>query len=186
MKGSNYINKIIGSVPSIAYPTLILCLICIALHLFSTLFYIYGNCPKSFVILVNSLAAYVIFTPMHDACHGSIASVGSGHHYLNDAIGFLSSALFPAPYYAFKFAHLKHHKYTNDPVHDPDVWVAQGPWFLLPLKWASIELKYYALYIPIIFTRPLKEVVNSNIENNFTLISWYHFLLLRRHPLYCN
>ena len=40
---------------------------------------------------------------MHDASHGSIATVNSGHKYLNDVIGMMCSWAFPLPYYPFKY-----------------------------------------------------------------------------------
>jgi fatty acid desaturase len=61
----------------------------------------------------------------------------------------------------FKYCHLQHHKHTNDPDHDPDHYVASGPTLLLPLKWLSIEVKYYFVYIPLLFSRPWKEALGA-------------------------
>lgn len=60
------------------------------------------------------------------------------------------------PFPAFKHLHLLHHKYTNED-QDPDMWAGTGPAFLLPLKWFTIEVKYYGVYLPKIHTRPLGE-----------------------------
>jgi beta-carotene hydroxylase len=105
----------------------------------------------------------VVFTPMHDASHGSIATVGSGHRYINDAVGVIAGVCFPLPYYAFKCLHLLHHKYTNDPVNDPDTFAGAGPWYFLPFRWMLIEVKQYHNYLPKVFAlqRPLFESVAS-------------------------
>ena len=108
-------------------------------------------------MVINTLATFYVFTPMHDGCHGSIATTSSGYRWLNDAIGFACSVMFPLPYHAFKYMHLQHHKHTNDPLNDPDHYVAQvppslyadtltfttdiqGPTYLLPVKWFTIEV----------------------------------------------
>jgi fatty acid desaturase len=69
--------------------------------------------------------------------------------------------------------HLQHHKHTNDPANDPDLWVACGPTALLPLRWLSIEIKYYSKYLPMIFkrTRPVDEIVCVLIQLTFMIVS---------------
>lgn len=51
----------------------------------------------------------------------------------------------PLPFAAFKRMHLLHHKHTNDEHLDPDVWAAKGPFYLLPLRWITVELSYYTM-----------------------------------------
>jgi fatty acid desaturase len=85
--------------------------------------------------------------------------VRSGHRYLNDTVGVLSGLCFPIPYYAFKFLHLLHHKYTNDPMNDPDAFAGAGPAFTLPFRWMLMEAKQYVNYLPKLFRgeRPFYE-----------------------------
>jgi len=91
-----------------------------------------------------AVITYLAFTPMHDACHGSVASHPS-LRFLNNAVGTACGALFPLPFAAFKRMHLLHHKHTNDEHLDPDVWAAKGPFYLLPLRWITVELSYYTM-----------------------------------------
>ncbi len=39
------------------------------------------------------------------------------------------------------------------------MWAGSGPAYLLPLKWFTIEFKYYAVYLPKLHTRPAAEAV---------------------------
>ena len=81
---------------------------------------------------------------------------------MNDVIGSLAACSFPAPYLAFKYIHLLHHKFTNDKDKDPDYYTAKGPTWLLPFRWATIEVHYYSIYLPVLFfhrTRPRFESI---------------------------
>lgn len=107
---------------------------------------------------------------MHDASHGSVATVRSGHRYINDTVGLLAGLCFPIPYFAFKYLHLLHHKYTNDPVNDPDSFAGAGPSYTLPFRWMLMECKQYTNYFPklLSFQRPHFE----SIITLFTIIGY--------------
>ena len=47
------------------------------------------------------------------------------------------------PFLAFRYAHLAHHRHTNDPLGDPDHYSGRGSKWLLPLRWLSIDAYYY-------------------------------------------
>ena len=68
---------------------------------------------------VLAMCVFVLFTPMHDAAHRAVAKQ---HKWLNELVGRLCAYTFAAPFDTFRFVHLDHHKYTNDPVKDPDYW----------------------------------------------------------------
>jgi beta-carotene hydroxylase len=152
-------------VPAVAWPTVALLSVCWVTHLTVAYLYHSGSITAPLAVIVNFASSFAVFTPMHDAAHKSIFSASSAR-WANDLVGYLSSALFPAPFLAFKYIHLQHHKHTNDPDNDPDFWVAAGPTVLLPLRWLSIELKYYAKYLPMIFmgTRPREEVTSVLLQ----------------------
>jgi hypothetical protein len=71
------------------------------------------------VLFINGFAAYLAFSPMHDATHSSIATVKSGHGYLNYLVGSVSGWMFPMPFEAFKWMHLQHHIHNGDKKRDP-------------------------------------------------------------------
>ncbi len=131
-------------VPDIAWPTIIL-ISCALVTEFSMVYLFHQKLVHPLLLyVVNSIAIFAAFTPMHDAAHGSI---GRGkYRWINNVVGHLSALAFPIPFPAFKHLHLQHHKHTNED-EDPDVWTAQGSWFILPFRWISIELHYFYLYI---------------------------------------
>ncbi len=91
------------SPPSIAYPTILLAFFAVSLQAASSYLYLNSSINDATIIILNSIAAFIAFTPMHDSAHGSIATVNSGHKYLNDCIGLMCSWTYPLPYYAFKY-----------------------------------------------------------------------------------
>ena len=144
------------SIPTIAWPTVLLvgnCCICIvgvAICLQK------GFVSPYFASTVNTVLIFAVFTPMHDAAHGSVAT--SRFRFVNTVVGNLAAACFPLPYPAFKHLHLLHHKHTNEEL-DPDLWAGAGPTLLLPLRWFSIEYKYYTSYLPKLHLRPRGEAL---------------------------
>ncbi|TAM12817.1 MAG: hypothetical protein EPN72_12560 [Nevskiaceae bacterium] len=90
--------------------------------------------------LVNCMIGYYAFTVVHDGIHFAICR----NKRVNDWIT-QSAVVLAAPYLslpAFRWGHLKHHRYTNDPRDDPD-YVLHGLWWSLPLRWAFIDLLYF-------------------------------------------
>lgn len=90
-------------------------------------------------IVISTLSAFVIFTPLHESVHNSIARA----RWVNEAIGRLSVWVMLAPFPAFRLCHLDHHRHTNEAGADPDQWSGRGPSWLRPLRWASQDFYYY-------------------------------------------
>ena len=107
--------------------------------------------------LCNSIAAYISFTPTHEASHHTV----SANHQLNEWVGRVATVLqSPVPFFrSFRYLHMQHHRFTNDETKDPDIYVATGPRWLLPFKWLSLDLNYLYFYLrPSVFwTRPKGE-----------------------------
>lgn len=150
--------KAIVDVPKIAWPTVLLVLICSTIQLVVLRSLHFGLIPGWVALLINTIAVYTVFTPMHDASHGSVGS--REFSFLNSGVGLLAGFCFPVPFPAFKHIHLLHHKHTNEDA-DPDKWAGMGPSYLLPLRWLTIEIKYYTTYLPKLHTRPPQEIVLS-------------------------
>eukprot|EP00600_Ochromonadales_sp_CCMP1393_P006933 CAMPEP_0174954976 /NCGR_PEP_ID=MMETSP0004_2-20121128/728_1 /TAXON_ID=420556 /ORGANISM="Ochromonas sp., Strain CCMP1393" /LENGTH=171 /DNA_ID=CAMNT_0016202859 /DNA_START=685 /DNA_END=1198 /DNA_ORIENTATION=- len=108
--------------------------------------------------------------PDDDAAHGSIAT--RKYAYLNSVVGHVAAMCFPVPFPAFKHLHLMHHKHTNEEGKDPDMWAGAGPVYLLPLRWMTLELKYYVSYLPKLHTRPQLEQLVAVTE----LVVMYGFM----------
>jgi len=116
-----------------------------------------GVAPWWVTLPIQGLTAYALFTPMHDASHGSV----SRRKWVNEVVGRVCSLVLTAPFGAFRWAHLLHHKHTNEADHDPDHWTGAGPWWQLPLRWATLDLHYYVFYATHWSERPVRERVET-------------------------
>ena len=108
-------------------------------------------------IAFNTIAAYLSFTPAHEATHNSVST----NRDLNQWAGRIATVLqSPVPFFrTFRYVHMQHHRFTNDESKDPDIYVGTGPAWLLPFKWATLDLNYFRYYFrPSVFmTRPKGE-----------------------------
>lgn len=154
-------------VPPIAWPTVILCLVA-SIGWYGTLAAdLLGALPEGWprwaTLMTQAVLAYVLFTPLHDAVHGSVFSHKSGMRWGNVVVGHLSAGPVAGPpiYYAFRFVHLRHHRHTNDPELDPDYYAGAGHWALMPLRWMTQDLYYYPYYLSRLNTRSISEIVTS-------------------------
>jgi fatty acid desaturase len=130
--------------PGIAWPTLVLLVVSYAIFGLSTFAYVQGTLSLFWAILFNTIAAYLSFTPAHDASHNSVST----NRQLNEWVGRIATALqSPVPFFrTFRYIHMQHHRFTNDEDRDPDVYVGTGPVWLLPFKWATLDLNYFHYY----------------------------------------
>ena len=49
--------------------------------------------------------------------------------------------LSPVPFFRmFRYIHMQHHRFTNDGERDPDHYAGRGSKWLLPLRWATLDL----------------------------------------------
>ncbi|TJY59436.1 hypothetical protein E4T66_13690 [Sinimarinibacterium sp. CAU 1509] len=82
---------------------------------------------------------YWFFSAVHDSIHGAVAK----NRRLNDALGQLVITLV-VPYAnlgLMRWAHMEHHRFTNDGTKDPDSW-SHGAWYSLPFRWLLIDVMY--------------------------------------------
>jgi len=77
----NYFIKNVP-IPKIAFPTLILLAVCYTIHLTVILMHERRILQSQYAFMINSVSAFAVFTCMHDASHGSIATVSSGVRFL--------------------------------------------------------------------------------------------------------
>ncbi len=143
--------------PRVAWPTIMLLIAAFALFSVSTLAYIEGYLSLFWSVVFNTMAAYISFTPAHDATHNAVSS----NRQLNDWVGRIATTLqSPVPFFrTFRYIHMQHHRFTNDETKDPDAYVGSGPHWLLPLKWATLDLSYFFYYFKssVFTTRPESE-----------------------------
>ena len=139
--------------PAISWPTVSLALAAFGGWLTVLAAAVAGALPAPLAVVLLTLAGYLTFTPMHDASHGSVGRA----RWLNELTGRLAGIPLMAPFRAFRFAHLEHHRNTNDPTRDPDMWSGGRFHLALPLRWMTQDLHYYVFYFRALTTRPRDE-----------------------------
>lgn len=106
------------TIPRIAWPSIALLVFSLALWAGSALLALGGLVPMAAAMALSTAAAFIAFTPLHDATHRSVSRL----RWVSSAAGRLASIPLFAPFEAFRYVHLEHHRHTNDPVKDPDYW----------------------------------------------------------------
>ncbi len=129
------------AVPTIAWPTLLLAVLALAVWATGGALAVSGTVYPALGVLVAALGGYLAFTPLHEATHRAVAPK---RRALNDWVGRVCALVLVAPFVAFRHEHLAHHRHTNEPGLDPDHWSGRGPAWLRPLRWATQDLHYYA------------------------------------------
>jgi len=172
--------------PNIAWPTIVLLLAAYTLFGIATFAYLEGTLPLFWTLLLNAIASYMSFAVVHDAAHRAVST----YPQLNDWLGRASILLLePAPLLpVFRYVHMQHHRFTNDPRKDPDVNLSIGPAWLLPFKWMIFDLIYFKYYLkPEVFTKRRKSeriefylaiLFGILVISAFTLAGWLEYYLL--------
>ncbi|MCA9629889.1 MAG: fatty acid desaturase [Myxococcales bacterium] len=110
------------------------------------------------------LGGFIAFTPMHDAAHRSVAKA----RRVSEVTGRLAGVILLAPFPAFRWIHLEHHKHTNEAGADPDFYSGAGPRWQLPLRWLTQDLHYYWVYL-----RQVERPRRERLEAIGTLLGSY-------------
>ena len=131
--------------PRVAWPTLMLLLAAYALFSVATFAFFTSTLSLGWMMALNSIASYMAFTVAHDATHSAVTA----NRKVNDWVGRLAILLLePGPFFlVFRFIHMQHHRFTNDPIKDPDAYSGSGPAWLLPFKWLTLDFVYFKRYL---------------------------------------
>ena len=127
----------------VAYPTILLTFIALAIFIGAGAYATQGKINIGWVILINSLMAYILFTPMHEAGHLNISGNKKSLRWVDEIIGWISGVPLFAPFYIFKVVHFQHHAHTNDPEKDPDHWLASKNFISLLFHSTTIFPVYF-------------------------------------------
>jgi ferredoxin-NADP reductase/fatty acid desaturase len=136
--------------------------------------YLGGFISWPVALLLNGAAIYAAFTPLHDATHRTVSS----HRGLNDAIGTLSCGLLlpGVTTRIYRYLHLEHHRYTGDPLRDPDEPFVSAPMWRLPLVLTGLDVMWLWWYLRRWDTRPVGERVEFTVS--ITLYLAFHAVFL--------
>jgi ferredoxin-NADP reductase/fatty acid desaturase len=144
------------AIEAFAWPTLVLAIGAFGASVLAIALHARGVLPLSFALPLAVAANFACFTPLHDASHRSIA--GSPRlAFVNEVVGWICALPLMAPFPAFRFVHLEHHRFTNDDERDPDTYSARGRGLGRLARWATQDLHYYAWYLARAKERPASE-----------------------------
>jgi ring-1,2-phenylacetyl-CoA epoxidase subunit PaaE len=143
--------------PNLALPTFVLFIGALMAWCGSTALAATGLWPWPISTIVNAIAAFALFTVVHDAAHSTLSTIRPINVWigrvaaftLNPGIGFR----------AFRYIHMQHHRFTNhDDGRDPDHYASGGPGWQAPLRWMTMDIAYGHWYGSRIRQRPRSEL----------------------------
>lgn len=126
-----------------AWPTVVLFFAALAVQSVSTMAALSGVWPVAAAVLLNSACAFAQFTVVHDATHRTLSRTT----WLNDSFGTAATFVLCGPFEAIRRNHLHHHAHTNDPLHDPDFWVAGETWLTTAARCLTTLQAHYWSYL---------------------------------------
>ena len=166
------VRNILLRLPFIAFPTILIFLLEVVVYGGLVWAAENGYLSTIQVVVLISVVMFMLFTPGHDAAHGSVSSCS----FLNGLIGRLSFQLLGpiAIFCGWRALHLRHHKFTNDPDKDPDRYACNGHPILLPLRWFTTIAQYCIHWLcladePGVFRLAEKIEVTLNLAVNFSI-----------------
>ncbi|MGH7461321.1 MAG: fatty acid desaturase [Longimicrobiales bacterium] len=116
----------------------------VAIFTGSTALAIHGLLPVPAAIALNTVASYLSYSVLHEAAHRLVST----NKTLNDWIGRISLlGISVTPFFqTYRFLHLAHHRFTNDPEKDADRFCGGGPAWTLPFRWMTMDTAYVTTY----------------------------------------
>lgn len=127
-----------------AWPTAILFIACLS-GIASVSYWALGGALTLWQgAVINGVIVYFLFSVVHDSSHGAIST----NKRLNDGFGHVGMLLFGpiAPLDLARWIHMQHHRFTNDPVKDPDHFGHRMD-LLTPLRWANFDYFYTSYFL---------------------------------------
>ncbi|MEB3021662.1 fatty acid desaturase [[Mycobacterium] crassicus] len=161
-------------IPTFAWPTFGLAVGGIAVFVWVAVGAVRGSLPAWVVIPLSTLVTYVMFSVAHEALHRSFCSV----RWVNAVVGRLAWLLVVLPFSlpAFGYVHGEHHRHTNDPERDPDMFATHAPTWQLPIRWVLLDLFNATWYVRTLWRRirhswrrPVAELAETSVLFSLTV-----------------
>lgn len=153
--------KSLSEVPEYSRPTIIMAAVLFFLVLAIDIWAVFFNGSLWVAVPLLVFTYYWYFSVIHDGVHRSIAK----NKTINDRVCQMAISLY-APYASigvFRWAHMEHHRFTNEEDKDPDIW-CHGTFWSMPLRWMTID--FYYGYRALVDDRPaVKKVVKESLPN---------------------
>lgn len=117
--------------------------------------YLAGEINFLLMLLINSIAIYASFTPLHDATHRAVSS----NRKVNDLIGTVCCLLLLPGITTriYRYLHLEHHRYAGNRNKDPDEPFVSASNWALPFILAGLDVHWSLWYLKRWHTRPKSE-----------------------------
>lgn len=167
--------KDILTLPTLAWQEIVIIVACYTALATSSLLCAMGFLPYVLALLINVMAIYATFTPLHDATHRSVSS----DPRINDWLGTIAALpLFPGfTTGLYRFLHLEHHRHTGEPGRDPDEFTVSAPTWLKPVALMFLDMYWLAWYARRAPHRPLREVFGA-VGSAVFFLGWHAAWLL--------
>jgi fatty acid desaturase len=131
----------------LAIRTIILFLVALSLYITTSALAYLDIIPLWIALVANSFLSYILFTPLHEACHENISGSIKKYKKIESIIGYISGYTLMAPFSVLKLQHLRHHAATNIKHKDPDYFMASDNIVIAILKVPVIYLvAYYNIF----------------------------------------
>ncbi|GAB4187325.1 MAG: hypothetical protein Tsb002_12550 [Wenzhouxiangellaceae bacterium] len=127
-----------------AWPTIGLFVIIVLAATSATIAALTGAISIWWGFAINTICSYIAYSVLHEASHGLVST----HRRLNDFVGRIALFMVSVtPFFrTYRFLHMTHHRFTNDPIKDPDYFAGHGSAWTLPIRWMVMDTAYVTTY----------------------------------------
>jgi len=132
----------------VAWPTVLLVMTTFSLYFALPIMVYLDILPLWLGALLMIFAVYANYTALHEAVHSAVCGSQTHFRWLNEVVGYLAAVPMFIPFSCHRFEHFLHHKNTNKPKSDPDIFCAdmtQSPrrWFGVVLDLTAGNYRVY-------------------------------------------
>lgn len=159
------VKKLMPFTGNFAYKTVLLFTVSFIIYLMSSVAGVMAVVPLWLTCVINTICAYLLFTPMHEAVHQNIKGRLKKYSWFENLIGWISGMSLMSPFPVFSHLHIKHHGHTNHPEKDPDYWVAADNAITVFFRCMTTYFAYYHHY------RKDRQKLWSNPETRWGLVA---------------
>jgi beta-carotene hydroxylase len=131
-------------VPEIAWKSVLLFSTSVLIWSFAIVGSVAGFLSLAIAMLLSLPTAFVAFTGLHEASHFAFGR----KRWISVLFGECCALILLGHFQAFREIHLRHHRHTNDPDNDPDSSLGSGAWWMLLLRWFTVDWHYFFEHDP--------------------------------------
>lgn len=157
--------------PLLALPTAAMFTAVLTAVTASTTAWMNGLTPAWTVVVVNTVAIFLMFNIAHESVHYLV----SRSKLINGFVGRVAIS-FVAPTFSlpgFRFIHLSHHTHVNETTgEDPDERVSHATGWRRPFIWVAADLLYAIFYLPRWRSRPRNERIEMVVLSTLSAVGF--------------